>query len=188
MPTATSGPLSCARRLPSSISPLRAVRVCFFVLPVVRSISRSCAPHESAADGQAMRRAESHVSLGGSSVGSCHSSHTNGDGHQRSERSDSAILADLLSRDTHACMHACMHARACTHAHTHHRSDSDILVSEYHKVPIHVRAVAEAWELPREEVQLVALISTSQGNQVCVYVCMCVYVCVCMCACILLLV
>ena len=74
----------------------------------------------------------------------------------------------------HACTHARTHARA--HAHTHHRSDSDILVSEYHKVPIHVRAVAEAWELPREEVQLVALISTSQGNQVCVYVC--VHVCV----------
>ena len=34
-------------------------------------------------------------------------------------------------------------------------------------------------QLPREEVQLVALISTSQGNQVCVYVCMCVCVHVC---------
>ena len=97
------------------LTPARRARL-FFVLPVVRSISRSCAPHESAADGQAMRRAESHVSLGGSSVGSCHSSHTNGDGHQRSERSDSDILADLLSRDTHACMHARTHAR--THTHT----------------------------------------------------------------------
>ena len=32
------------------------------------------------------------------------------------------------------------------------RSDSDILVAEYCKVPLHVRALAEAWELPRDEV------------------------------------
>lgn len=46
------------------------------------------------------------------------------------------------------------------------RSDSDILVSEYHKVPIHVRAQAEAWELPREEVQLLALIAEGEGGMV----------------------
>eukprot|EP00802_Teleaulax_amphioxeia_P016828 Tamp_16958.p1 GENE.Tamp_16958~~Tamp_16958.p1 ORF type:complete len:371 (+),score=49.31 Tamp_16958:54-1115(+) len=46
------------------------------------------------------------------------------------------------------------------------RSDSDILVSEYHKVPLHVRAQAEAWELPREEVQLLSLIAEGQGGMV----------------------
>ena len=34
------------------------------------------------------------------------------------------------------------------------------------QVPLHVRAQAEAWELPREEVQLLSLIAEGQGGMV----------------------
>mmetsp|Transcript_50541 Transcript_50541/g.157806 ORF Transcript_50541/g.157806 Transcript_50541/m.157806 type:complete len:345 (-) Transcript_50541:196-1230(-) len=44
------------------------------------------------------------------------------------------------------------------------RSDSDILVSEYHAVPLHVRAQAEAWELPREEIQFANVIGEGEGG------------------------